>query len=41
MLRAPPLRHPLQKCTVVQWDMGDLLRAQTTAPMSQRLRRLV
>jgi hypothetical protein len=41
MLRAPPLRHPLQKCTVVQWDMGALLRAQTTAPMSQRLRRLV
>ena len=24
MLRAPPLGHPLQKCTVVQWDMGAL-----------------
>jgi hypothetical protein len=25
MLRAPLLRHPLQKRTVVQWDMGALL----------------
>jgi hypothetical protein len=41
MLRAPPPRHPLQKCTVVQWDMGALFRAQTTAPTSQGLRRLV
>jgi hypothetical protein len=24
MLRAPPLGHPLQKYTVVQWDMGAL-----------------
>jgi hypothetical protein len=25
MLRAPPLGHPLQKCTTVQWDMRALL----------------
>ena len=25
MLRTPPLGHPLQKRTVVQWDMGGLL----------------
>jgi len=23
--RAPPLGHPLQKCTVVRWDMGTLV----------------